>query len=130
MVNKLLFTVTFFICTISHTFGQQAKYVFYMIGDGMGLIHVLLAEMYQSELRGEIGRTPLSLSQCPYSSVKIPYWPRHGVNDSGAVGTALATGKKTKNCVSAMDTTVSPPCRSIAYAASDRGLKVGIPKTV
>lgn len=130
MINKLLFTVTFFICTISHTFGQQAKYVFYMIGDGMGLNHVLLAEMYQSELRGEIGRTPLSFSQFPYSSFITTYSATHGVTDSGAGGTALATGKKTKNGVIAMDTTGTTPYRSIAYAAKDKGLKVGITTTV
>src|SRR5690606_28271570 len=106
------------------------KYVFYMIGDGMGLNHVLLAEMYQSELRGEIGRTPLSFSQFPYSSFITTYSATHGVTDSSAGGTALATGKKTKNGVIAMDTTGTTPYRSLAYAAKDKGLKVGITTTV
>lgn len=130
MINKLLFTASFFFTLISSSFGQQAKYIFYMIGDGMGLNHVLLAEMYQAELQGEIGRVPLIFSQFPYSSFITTYSATHGVTDSAAGGTALATGKKTKNGVLAMDTTVTVPYRSIAYAAKDKGLKVGITTTV
>lgn len=40
---------------------QQAKYVFYFIGDGMGVNQVQGTEMYLSELKGEIGITPLLL---------------------------------------------------------------------
>lgn len=130
MINKLLFTVVLLYSSVSYSFGQQAKYVFYMIGDGMGINHVHLTEMFQSELQGEIGRTPLVFSQFPHSTFVTTYSATHGVTDSAAGGTALATGKKTKNGVIGMDSTGTVPYRSIAYAAKDKGLKVGITTTV
>ena len=45
----------------------QAKYVFYMIGDGMGANQVLATEMYLAELQGQIGREKLCMTQFPYS---------------------------------------------------------------
>ena len=41
---------------------QQAKYVFYMIGDGMGPNQVLATEMYLAELQGKIGRQQLCMT--------------------------------------------------------------------
>ena len=76
---------------------QQAKYVFYFIGDGMGVNQVLGTEMYLSELKGEIGVTPLLFTQFPYSTMATTFSATNGVTDSAAGGTALATGKKTKN---------------------------------
>ena len=54
---------------------QQAKYVFYFIGDGMGVNQVLGTEMYLSELKGEIGFTPLLFTQFPYSPWQQPSLP-------------------------------------------------------
>ena len=76
---------------------QQAKYVFYFIGDGMGVNQVLGTEMYLSELKGEIGVTPLLFTQFPYATTATTFSATNGVTDSAAAGTALATGKKTKN---------------------------------
>ena len=50
--------IALFACFVSVQ-AQQAKYVFYFIGDGMGVNQVLGTEMYLSELKGEIGVTPL-----------------------------------------------------------------------
>ena len=53
--------------------------------------------MYLSELKGEIGVTPLLFAQFPYSTVASTFSATNGVTDSAAGGTALATGNKTKN---------------------------------
>lgn len=36
-------------------FAQQPKYIFYIIGDGMGVNAVTLTEMYLAEIQGRIG---------------------------------------------------------------------------
>lgn len=111
-------------------FGQKPKYIFYLIGDGMGLNHVNLPEIYQSELEGKVGNTPLLFSKFPYVGFATTYSQSNGVTDSGAGGTALAVGKKTKNGVISMDSTGTIPYKSIAYAAKEKGMKVGITTSV
>ena len=58
-MKKLSFILTFLLMSVFYIQAQQAKYVFYFIGDGMGVNQVLGTEMYQSELKGEIGVTQL-----------------------------------------------------------------------
>ena len=53
-MKKLSFIITFVFLSILFVQAQQAKYVFYFIGDGMGVNQVLGTEMYRSELKGEI----------------------------------------------------------------------------
>ena len=75
----------------------ELKYVFYMIGDGMGANQVLAAEMYQAELQGRIGRVPLTMTSFPVFGMATTYSSSNGITDSAAAGTALATGHKTNN---------------------------------
>ena len=44
---------------VSTVWAQQAKYVFYFIGDGMGVNQVNGTEMYLAEQEGRIGVKPL-----------------------------------------------------------------------
>ena len=96
-MKKITFILSFLFAIILSSQAQQAKYVFYFIGDGMGVNQVLGTEMYQSELKGEIGVTPLLFTQFPYATVAYTYSATNGVTDSAAGGTALATGHKTRN---------------------------------
>lgn len=75
----------------------QPKYIFYMIGDGMGANQVLAAEMYQAELAGEIGRIPTCMTLFPISGQASTYSKSNGITDSAAAGTCLASGDKTTN---------------------------------
>ncbi|WP_270090618.1 alkaline phosphatase [Sphingobacterium sp. SYP-B4668] len=109
---------------------QKPKYIFYMIGDGMGLNQVNLTEMYLAETEGRIGISPLVFSQFPVASFATSYSSSNGVTDSGAGGTALAVGHKTKNGVIGMDSTRTKPLKSIAYIAKEKGMKVGITTSV
>ncbi len=109
---------------------QQAKYVFYFIGDGMGVNQVLGAEMYQSELKGEIGVTPLLFTQFPYATVAHTFSAFDGVTDSAAAGTALATGKKTKNGALGVEKDLTTEASSVAAWAKNNGYRVGISTTV
>ncbi len=45
-MKKLIYTLLFVLISVAAN-GQQAKYVFYFIGDGMGVNQVNGTEMYQ-----------------------------------------------------------------------------------
>lgn len=130
MNRKSILSLVATIFFILPLFGQQPKYIFFLIGDGMGLNHVNLTEMYQSELNGNIGVTPLIFTQFPYVTFATTHSQSNGVTDSAAGGSALAVGKKTKNGVIGMDSTGTIPHKSIAYAAKEKGMKVGITTSV
>lgn len=125
-ILSLLVTILF----VFPLFGQKPKYIFYLIGDGMGINHVNLTEMYLSEVQGKIGTTPLVFSQFPHITFATTHSQSNGVTDSAAGGSALAVGKKTKNGVISMDSTGTIPYKSIAYAAKEKGMKVGITTSV
>lgn len=128
-MKKFLFAIAFLAVLILPAQAQQPKYVFYFIGDGMGVNQVLGTEMYQSELKGEIGVTPLLFTQFPYATVAHTFSSSNGVTDSAAAGTALATGNKTKNGAIGVDKDMAE-VSSIAAWAKASGYKVGISTSV
>ena len=104
----------------------QVKYVFYFIGDGMGVNHVNATEMYLASLQGKkVDRMPLCFTQFPVVSMATTFSADKPVTDSSAAGTALATGLKTKNGMLGMNKD-SIPIHSIAYNAKESGKQVGI----
>ena len=128
-MKKFLFAFALLAVFILPTQAQQPKYVFYFIGDGMGVNQVLGTEMYQSELKGEIGVTPLLFTQFPYATVAHTFSASNGVTDSAAAGTALATGNKTKNGAIGVDKDMAE-VSSVAVWAKNNGYKVGISTSV
>lgn len=108
---------------------SQAKYVFYMIGDGMGANQVLAAEMYLAELEGQIGRKQLCMTQFPYSGQAATFSDSNGITDSSAAGTCLASGRKTTNHVLGL-TPDGQPVRTIAEILRDKGWGIGIMTSV
>lgn len=96
-MNKRFLLSAFLIVSACLTFAQQPKYVFYFIGDGMGVNQVQGTELYRGELEGKIGITPIQFAQYPYATVATTFSATNGVTDSAAGGTALASGHKTKN---------------------------------
>ena len=74
----------------------KAKYVFYFIGDGMGVNQVIGTEMYLAELEGRIGTKSLSFTSFPVRNYMTTYSATNAVTCSAAAGTALATGTNTK----------------------------------
>ena len=57
-MKKLSLLLSFLLLVLSG-YAQQAKYVFYFIGDGMGVNQVQGTELYRGELEGKIGITPI-----------------------------------------------------------------------
>ena len=109
---------------------QQAKYVFYFIGDGMGVNQVQGTELYLGELEEKIGITPLQFTQFPYATMATTFSATNGVTDSAAAGTALATGNKTKNGAIGVLKDLQTPVYSIATWAKDKGCRVGVATSV
>ena len=128
-MKKFLLAFALLAVFILPTQAQQPKYVFYFIGDGMGVNQVLGTEMYQSELKGEIGVTPLLFTQFPYATVAHTFSASNGVTDSAAAGTALATGNKTKNGAIGVNKDMAE-VSSVAVWAKNNGYKVGISTSV
>ena len=125
---NLLFALVLLSCNWS--FAQQGKYVFYFIGDGMGVNQVQGTELFQGELKGEIGISPLCFTQFPVSTVATTFSATNGVTDSAAAGTALATGNKTKNGAIGVLKDLETPVNSVAVWAKNSGRRVGIATSV
>ena len=123
-----LFAATLFVLTAMAE--SQVKYVFYFIGDGMGVNQINVTETYLAALKGRIGFEPILMSEFPVVGLVNTYSATNGVTDSAAGGTALATGKKTKNGAIGVLEDLKTPCTSIAYWAQQSGKAVGVATTV
>lgn len=119
-----------FLLFISLGFAQQAKYVFYFIGDGMGVNQVQGTELYRGELEGKIGITPIWFTQFPYATTATTFSATNGVTDSAAAGTALASGNKTKNGTIGMKQDQQTYVNSVAVWAKNKGCRVGVTTSV
>ena len=117
------------ICICIAGFAKAPKYVFYFIGDGMGLNQVVATQYYLRSCKGELGITPLGFAQFPYTGIATSYSGDSDVTDSAAGGTALATGHKTYNGAIGVDLNANP-VTSIAEMAHRSGAKVGVATSV
>ena len=128
-MKKLIYTLLFVLISVAAN-GQQAKYVFYFIGDGMGVNQVNGTEMYQAELQnGRIGVEPLLFTQFPVATMATTFSATNSVTDSAAAGTALATGKKTYNSAISVGEDKNP-IETVAEKAKKAGKKVGVTTSV
>ena len=114
---------------VSTVWAQQAKYVFYFIGDGMGVNQVNGTEMYLAEQEGRIGVKPLLFTTFPAGTMATTFSATNSVTDSSAAGTALATGEKTYNGAVSMDDDKNV-LSTVAERAKKAGRKVGIATSV
>ena len=108
----------------------KAKYVFYFIGDGMGVNQVNAAETYLGALEGRIGIQELCFPSFPYVALINTQSATNGVTDSAAGGTALASGNKTKNGALGVLKDLTTPVTCIADWAREAGAAVGITTSV
>ena len=101
---KKLFLLLSILCSAFAGFAddsQAPKYVFYFIGDGMGLGHVNIAQTYwRTHVDAE---NPLTMYQFPIALACNTYSAKNHITDSAAAGSALSTGTKTRNGMLGMD---------------------------
>ena len=103
------------------------KYVFYFIGDGMGMGHIMAAQSYNREVLKN--NQPILMMQFPVASMVTTYSASSRVTDSAAAGTALSTGYKTNNGMLGV-TPDSVPVTSVARYLKDAGWGIGVITTV
>lgn len=128
---KRMLTLLAVLAMAASVFAQQrAKYVFFFIGDGMGVNQVNASETYLGAIEGKIGTTPLCFPSFPNVALVNTQSATNGVTDSAAGGTALATGSKTKNGTLGMLEDGKTPITSIAYWAQQAGAAVGVATSV
>ena len=102
---------------------EAPRYVFYFIGDGMGMQPLMTAQSYNRDvLKAD---KPLLMMQFPVASWAMTYSASSPVTDSAAAGTALATGSKTINGMLGV-TPDTVAVNSVARQLKDMGYGVGI----
>ena len=102
-MKKMIFIFSFLLMLVGNGWAQQAKYVFYFIGDGMGNSHVAATESYLSYKAGKLGGEQLRFTQFPYLGLASTYSANASITCSSAAGTAIACGAKTNNGMVGMD---------------------------
>ena len=126
MKNRI-FSVLAMLALVLGTLSAEPKYIFFFIGDGMGMGHVMSAQTYnRTVLKNE---KPLVMMQFPVASQAMTYSATGPVTDSAAAGTALSTGNKTLNGMLGM-LPDSTHVTSIAKYLQDRGYGIGITTSV
>lgn len=130
MKYRFLTLVSLFVMALGAMAQGRAKYVFYFIGDGMGVNQVNAAETYLGHLDGRIGIQELCFPSFPYVGLINTQSATNGVTDSAAGGTALASGHKTKNGALGVLKDLTTPVTCIADWAREAGAAVGITTSV
>lgn len=74
----------------------EPKYVFYLIGDGLGASQRQISEYYLRQITGD-ENAKLNMNQMPVAGINTTYSLDTLVTDSAAAGTALSSGVKTNN---------------------------------
>ncbi len=118
---------------------QQAKYIFYFIGDGMSAAQVQLAEAaltssafrenYAKQTSSVASPEQLFIKSLNITGIATSNAANRYITDSAAAGTALATGSKTNVGVISQDAEGNI-LETVAQAAKKRGMKVGIVSSV
>ena len=130
MFMRRLTYLLVFVLLAGVCYAQKAKYVFFFIGDGMGVNQVNGTEMYLADKEeGRIGTRRLLFGSFPVAGMATTFSASNSITDSSAGGTALATGTKTYNGAIGVDVD-KQALRSVAYRAQASGKKVGIATSV
>ena len=125
MFRKLLLSL--FALVALGVAAQSPKYIFYYIGDGMGMGPIVAAQNYNRLILKN--DKPLTMMQMPVVGWALTYSASSDITDAAAAGTALATGSKTKNYMLGMNAdTVA--VTSIAKILHDSGYGVAIATSV
>lgn len=118
MNRKLFFVLTTFLLLMLPLMAvKHPKNVIFLIGDGMGV-----AQTYAGMVKS---KEPLAIESLKHIGLVKTYSASHFTTDSGAGGTALATGVKTKNGMIGMNPD-SVAVESILHLSEKNNLATGI----
>lgn len=125
----LVIVSVFCLAACQNTNDSKAKYIFILIGDGMGHAQIALAESYLSYKADKLGGEQVSFTKFPVYGTCTTHSMDYSVTCSAASGTAIACGKKTYNNYLGIDVN-GEPLESIAYTLKNEGYKVAITSNV
>ncbi|MBO5813350.1 MAG: alkaline phosphatase [Alistipes sp.] len=135
-MKKLLVVITGLSAMIAVSFAitrcesqPEAKYVFYFIGDGMGVNQVRGTEIYNTTMGLSPEEAKLSFTDFPVQGIMCSYSGTSYVTDSAAAGTALATGIKARNDQVGLNVEEKPHA-SLLDIAAEQGYKSAIVSNV
>jgi alkaline phosphatase len=120
LVLLTLFSISIISCSNKTKQVPQVKNVILLIGDGMGTTQVYAAM--------SVADNKLNLERSHYFGYSKTYSASNYTTDSGAGGTAISTGKKTKNYSIGVDTN-GKPLKSILEYANEKNLATGLVTT-
>jgi alkaline phosphatase len=117
--NKLNFSneAPYRTVTVNPIEGKKVKNVILMIGDGMGLTQISTAWV--------ANRGDLNLTKMPFTGLVRTYAANKLITDSGAAGTAMATGQKTNYHSIGVDVNGNP-LPSLTDLANAKGLSTAV----
>ena len=102
---------------------KPPKYVFMLIGDGMGINHLYLA----NEFAKQTGKPQLNILNFPYFALTTTHPLDTGrITDSAEAGTAIACGRKTRNRAVGMNPDTGEKFVSIAEILHQNDFKIGL----
>ncbi|QLA18178.1 alkaline phosphatase [Desulfolutivibrio sulfoxidireducens] len=109
---------------------KQAKYVFFIIGDGMAQPQRTSTEMFLAAREGKPhGTVKLSMSKLPAQGMMTTHAANSIIPDSADTATAMACGVKTNSGMLGV-TPDNKAVKNVAELAKEKGKKVGIISTV
>ncbi|MFC2136647.1 alkaline phosphatase [Bacteroidota bacterium] len=126
MKLKSISIVIFFVISLAYVHGiniddashtNKAKNIILIIGDGMGLTHLYAAYT--------VNKGNLNITKFPVIGIQNTFSIDNYITDSGASGTAIATGKKTRNGMIGMGPD-STKLKSILEIAEENNLSTGL----
>ena len=116
-------------CQMIQEDNTRPKYIFLMIGDGMGTSHIDVTESYISYKAGKLGGEQLTMTQFPYYGSCTTFCENQTITCSAAAGTAIACGQKTYYSRLGCDKDYNR-LESMAYYLKEDGYKIGILSSV
>lgn len=122
-MRRIVFSLSLLLASASSVLADTPKYIFYFIGDGMGIAPAMASITYSRNVLGE-EKLPLMFT-FPHVGQVMTWSASSDVTDSAAAGTALATGHKTRNSMLGMDAD-SIPVTSVATLLKQKGYGVGL----
>jgi alkaline phosphatase len=129
---SLVLLIGFFLyaCDQEKPTSNKAKYVFYFIGDGMGIQHVNATQVYLAAINDKKENQHLNFTSFPVTGFSTTYAANRYITGSAAAGTALATGTKTSINTLGLSADHSDTLYSIAHYANKAGFQVGVTTSV
>lgn len=130
ILTLILATLLIAGCAPEKQSNNHAKYVFYFIGDGMGIQQINATQAFIAASQAKTGNAPLSFTHFPVTGLSTTYAHNRYITGSAAAGTALATGHKTSINTISLSHDHADTVYSIAYYANKSGYQVGVTTSV